>query len=395
MLIRARAMIRHPSALSRLVSLLLVIALASLAATLPMRAQPDPADRAELIEAIYPVMIAALEAKQFGRARNICDQVILWEPQNPVHHYNLACIEAQAGGPRIPYAFGALELAAALGFSDVAHLQADPDLKPLRGDPRFAEVVRRMTHNANAGDAIAGLAIPPARPAPATPAAPRSDPDQPAPASFQAGAPVGLYWMSRYETGTRTLEQTVWYFAPDGTVYRNLEHGFSADDLGRHAGPRGRAGLEGRALRIQWEDGTAKAAPLERDPTGFTWDMGIFSPITRFGAPADIPGTYAGGTGSVRAEGPAVVPQRLTLRADGTFGWEGVAFRPGTGTPAARVVSAPDTTVGRWKLAGHSLTLEAESGLTLRRFAFPDDDDRTVVRPDRLFFGGEMLKRQP
>lgn len=388
-------MTRFPPAIFRLIPRLLLIALAGLAALTPVRAQNDPADRAELIEAIYPVMIAALEAKQFGRARNICDQVILWDPQNPVHHYNLACIEAQAGGSRIPYAFGALELAAALGFSDVEHLQADPDLKPLRGDPRFAEVIRRMTHNASAGDAIAGLAIPPTRPVPSAPAAPRPDPDQPMPAAFQAGVPVGLYWMSRYQSGTRTLEQTVWYFAPDGTVYRNLEQGFSAAELVRHPGPRGRATVENRTLQVRWQDETTTSAHLERDRTGFTWDMGIFTPITRFGEPEEIPGTYSGGIGSVGVEGTAVVPQRLTLQANGTFAWEGVAFQSGSGTPAVRIVSAPDTTRGRWKLAAYSLTLEAESGLTLRRFAFPDDDDRTVVKPDRIFFGGEMLKRQP
>lgn len=389
-------MIRFPSAILRLIQRVLLLALAGPAAMCPVRAQNDPADRAELIEAIYPVMIAALEARQFGRARNICDQVILWDPRNPVHHYNLACIEAQAGGTRIPYAFGALELAAALGFSDVEHLQTDPDLKPLRGDPRFAEVVRRMMHNASAGDAIAGLAIPPARPPPAAPAVPGPDPDQPAPAAFAAGAPVGLYWMSRYQPGPRTLEQTVWYFAPDGTVYRNLEYGFSAAELARHPGPRGQAAMANRALQVRWPDGTTTSAHLERDRDGFTWDMGIFSPVVRFGHAEELPGTYAGGTGSAGLEGEAVVPQRLTLRADGTFEWDGVAFQPGTGQPAtSRIVNAPGTTRGRWELAGYSLTLKAEAGLAVRRFAFPDDDERTVVKPDRIFFGGEMLKRQP
>src|SRR5687767_4918289 len=79
-------------------------------------AQNDAASRRAAIEGMYPVMIGALEAKNFGRARNICEQAIVWEPQNPVHHYNLACIEAQAGGTRIAYAWGALELAIALGF---------------------------------------------------------------------------------------------------------------------------------------------------------------------------------------------------------------------------------------------------------------------------------------
>src|SRR5438552_2970327 len=83
-----------------------------------VRGKNDPESRRAAIEAVYRVMIAAMEAKNFGRARNICDQAIMWEPQNPVHHYNLACIEAQAGGARLRYAMSELELAVALGFNE-------------------------------------------------------------------------------------------------------------------------------------------------------------------------------------------------------------------------------------------------------------------------------------
>src|SRR4030095_7313830 len=102
-------------------------------------------------------MLHALETKNFGRARNICDQAILWEPQNPVHHYNLACIEAQAGGTRLPYAFGALELSVALGFNDAQFLQTDPDLEPLRGDARFADLIRKIVLTASVGDSVASM----------------------------------------------------------------------------------------------------------------------------------------------------------------------------------------------------------------------------------------------
>ena len=137
-------MTRLLSAHLHFLSRLWLSVIAGLVAGSPAPAQNTPADRAELIEAIYPVMIAALEAKQFGRARNICDQVILWEPQNPVHHYNLACIEAQAGGTRLAYALGALDLAAALGFNDHEHLRTDPDLNSLHGEAKFAEIARRV-----------------------------------------------------------------------------------------------------------------------------------------------------------------------------------------------------------------------------------------------------------
>jgi len=358
-------------------------------------AQDDPNRRDATIEALYPVMIAALDAKQFGRARNICDQVILWEPQNPVHHYNLACIEAQAGGARLAYAFGALELAAALGFSDLEHLQADPDLHPLRTEPRFAEVVRRVAHNANAGEVLDGLAFPPKRSSPsaANPAEPPAG--QPAPPAISAGIPVGLYWMNRYDPVTRALEQTVWYFAPGRAVYRNLEHGYSPADLASHRGPRGLASAEDRTLHIRWQDGGVSSGLLEVDQPGFIWDRGIFAAIAPFDHAEELVGSYAGGSFPERGDAPAVIPPRLSLRSDGSFSWEGVAFSRSSGEAEGRLESANHASAGRWELRDYSLTLKADSGITLRRFVFPDDDDRTVVKPDRLFVGGFVLKRQP
>jgi hypothetical protein len=388
-------MTRPLTALRRLLHRLWLSVIAGLAALSPAAAQNSSEDRAELIEAIYPVMIAALEAKQYGRARNICDQVILWEPQNPVHHYNLACIEAQAGGNRLPYALGALELAAVLGFNDPEHLRADPDLDPLRGEAKFAEIARRVAHNAGAGDAIASLVIPPGRAAPPAATAAEPETDRPAAATFSAGLPVGLYWMNRYQPAARTVEQTVWYFAPDGAVYCNLENGYSAADLAAHDGPRGAASLEDRTLQVRWADGTVSAAPLERDRTGFTWDLGIFSAVQGFGYSSELPGVYTGGGVGTAERGMTVVPQRLTLRPDGSFVWEGVVFSSPTGNTAARLASSTESTSGRWELTGFSLTLTAESGIAVRRFAFPDDDRRTVVSPDRLYFGGQILKRQP
>ncbi|MBL9212798.1 MAG: hypothetical protein JNL92_20220 [Opitutaceae bacterium] len=388
-------MTRIPSALYRLLARFVLSVLAGLVTVSPAVAQSSSEERAELIEAIYPIMIAALEAKQFGRARNICDQVILWEPQNPVHHYNLACIEAQAGGSRLPYALGALELAAALGFDDPGHLRTDPDLKPLHGEARFAEIARRVEHNANASDAISGLAFPSGRPAPSAGTASEPDNERPAAASFQAGRPVGLYWMNRYHSATRALEKSVWYFAPDGTVYRNLQHGYSGAELAAHKGPRGTASLSDRTLHIRWADGAVSAGPLERDRTGFTWDMGIFSAVERFGDASELPGVYSGNGDGVAETRPAVVPQRLTLRADGSFLWEGVSFLPPQGSGPVQIAAATEPTTGRWELREFSLTLTADSGVVVRRFAFPDDDRRTVVNPDRLFFGGMILKRQP
>lgn len=359
-----------------------------LGATLPALAQNDAASRRAAIDEIYPVMIAALEAKNFGRARNICDQAILWEPQNPVHHYNLACIEAQAG--RLPQAFGALELAVALGFDEADHLQADQDLVPLRSDPRFAEIVRKVLHNATAGDALASVPLPPAASRPAPPVAPApeaSNPPPPSPA-FENGVPVGLYYMTRYRSGARALEQGVWYFSPDGTVYQNLEYGFSPADLAAHAGPRGRIAAKEEKLEVGWSDGTRNSAPVERDGAEFTWDLALFSPIAAFDEPAAVAGVYQGGDTLTPGGG------KLDLRRDGTFVWEGVSLAR-TETGANRISAHPGTTNGRWELNGFSLILIDENGVRVRRLTFPSDDEKTIVKPDRMFLGGSMFRRLP
>jgi hypothetical protein len=359
-----------------------------------LHAQNDAASRRAAIEGMYPIMLGALEAKNFGRARNICDQAILWEPQNPVHHYNLACIEAQAGGPRLPYAWGALELALALGFDDVEHLKTDPDLFPLHDDPKFADLVRRVTFNLSTGAAIASHKTPETTgksPATTTEAA---EFDQPVAPAFQNELPVGMYFMTRYTPATHSVEKAVWYFAPGGTVFRQLETGFSKADLAGYAGPRGKLTRRENSLAITWSDGGETVSKLERDGSGFAWDMRVFSPVTAFDAASDVVGVYECSESMPPGTGTAVA-QRLDLRSDGTFGWDGVAL---TATEARKAVIKSGnnaSTTGRWELSGFSLHLTTSSGITLRRLVFPSDDEKTVVKPDRMFFAGLMFKRRP
>jgi hypothetical protein len=358
----------------------------------PLRAQNDPQSRRAAIEAIYPVMIRAMEEKNFGRARNICDQAILWEPQNPVHHYNMACIEAQAGGARIPYAWGALDLAVALGFRDADHLQRDPDLAPLHDDPRFADLVRKVAFNASVGEVVSSVKIPDpaAKSESATPDSPVAVPPPPA---FVDGLPVGLYFMSRFHPATQSLERGVWFFAPDTTVYQDLEHGFSPEDLKGHTRRRGKAGREGRRLEVTWADGSKSAGELERDGAGFTWDMGIFAPVVPFGDAGELTGVFDA-TDAVAVPG-APGTQRIEFRTDGTFSAEGLAFPdddPKSGVAGKRDVAVSQ---GTWQLRGLSLVLKTADGGVLRGLAFPEDDPRTVLKPDRMYFAGTMYKRRP
>lgn len=370
---------------------ILAFALALGALLAPLRGQNDAASRREAIEMMYPVMINALETKNYSRARKICDQVIVWEPQNPVHHYNLACIEAQAGGPRIPYAFGALELAVALGFEDVDHLKSDPDLVPLHTDPKFAEIIRKAMHNATADSAISSLVIPESVPKPRAADTAPAGFEKPAPAAFRDGVPVGLYYMTRYRSDTRAVEKTAWYFAPDGTTYRNLAAGFSQSDLATHVGAKGQASSTGSTLKITWSDGSRNEAPVEREGAGFTWDEGIFTSVSAFEGDDDLAGSYETSDPIGGRSGPS---RRLQLNADGTYVFSGATVSRTTTDPAELQLSEGEST-GRWKLSGYSLSLTGESSARFRGLVFPVDDPATVVRPDWLFFGGIMFKRRP
>ncbi|MGH7944005.1 MAG: TPR end-of-group domain-containing protein, partial [Opitutaceae bacterium] len=277
------------------------------------------------IDGMYPIMLNALQEKNYGRARNICEQVILWEPQNPVHHYNLACIDAQAGGSRLGYAWGSLELAIALGFNDAQHLQTDPDLAPLREDPRFADLVRKVIFNVSAGAAAASITFP--APGKSSPANALVDEfEKPAAPTVKKGVPSGLFLMTRYLPATQGLERDVWYFGPDGDVYRNLKDGFSKSDLAAHSGPRGKLSGATPVLEIVWHNGERTAAELEPDGAGFTWDMGMFVPITAFEDSTDVAGIYEGAESVGIESNDVPVSQRLELNADGTFRWNGVSF---------------------------------------------------------------------
>lgn len=360
------------------------------AAAPALRAQDDPASRHEAIQAMYPIMIEALEAKAFGRARNICEQAIMWEPQNSMHHYNLGCIEAQAG--RLPQAFGALDLAVALGFNDPRHFQNDPDLAPLHGDPRFAELVRKVTNNAFGANTQPVPKIPQVPtnlvpPRPGLRSAPETKASPPADTAFEAGRPIGLFFMMRAQAG-RLLEKAVWYFAPDGTVYQDPEVGFSAADLAAHAGAKGQCSVVGGQMVVTWSDGKKTSSPikLSANHSAFSWNAGNFFAVKPFATAAELAGTYEG-EGALSSDAAlAKIANRLELRADGTFSWHGATFAQRPDQGAIDLVPTGDCS-GRWALQSSTLFLSDTRGITLQRIIFP-------ARPDGLVLGRLLFKKR-
>lgn len=70
-------------------------------------------------------------------------------PEDAVARYNLACSYALLG--RRDEAFEALEHSIRLGYREPDHMREDPDLEPIREDPRFAEIVTRLVRETGSG----------------------------------------------------------------------------------------------------------------------------------------------------------------------------------------------------------------------------------------------------
>ena len=64
-------------------------------------------------------------------------------PDDPAIWYNLACSQALLN--KKSEAFGSLDRAVDLGYSDDGHMREDSDLESLRDDPRFEGLILRMT----------------------------------------------------------------------------------------------------------------------------------------------------------------------------------------------------------------------------------------------------------
>jgi hypothetical protein len=367
------------------------------------------ARHASIQTAIYPVMMKAMADGDFNQARTLCEHAITMEPRSPVHRYNLACIEARAG-VSLPRALAALEQAVQLGFNDLNSLKTDPDLAAIRGDPKFAAIVAKVGGSAStsAASATPVAATPKSSPPKTTVAKPASHPaatdaaaeriEKPAAASYQDGIPVGLFFMTRYWFASRSLEKAAWYFAPDHTVYEQLETGFSKADLAAHRGNKGKAQLIGENLEVTWQNGKKTTSKLERDDQGgiaFAWDGGLFGAVKPIASAAEIAGSYEGGESVSFSGSTSSVAKGLTLNPDGTFRRASVAALSSK-TDASRVTAGSSGgSAGTWRAENYSLILTDEAGNVFRGIAFPYDDAQTPIKPDRLFFAGTLYKKQP
>ncbi len=216
----------------------------------------------------------------------------------------------------------------------------------------------------------------------------------PAPARMVDGKPEGLFFMTRFWAFTNSLEKVVWYFAPDGRVYQNLETGFSPEDLAAHKGNRGTYEMVGDVLKVTWSDGKVTQATIQAQENAFGWDAGIFTAVKPFAEGKSVAGSYEGGESISTGAGMAASSTGLELRPDGTFSSAGVTSVQSETSESQVSAGGQGGSTGTWKVAGYSLLMTYADGTTVRSIAFPYDDPETPVYPDRLFVGGTMFKRK-
>jgi len=65
------------------------------------------------------------------------------KPENKLIRYNLACSYALTGQKE--KAFNSLTKAVELGYRDIEHLRQDHDLDALKGDPRFQNIIKKLS----------------------------------------------------------------------------------------------------------------------------------------------------------------------------------------------------------------------------------------------------------
>ena len=83
---------------------------------------------------------AQLRARTFDKAYETLKTLQEKNPNHPALFYNLACYYALTS--QIDPAWESLQNAVTLGFKNIAAIKTDPDLAPLRNDPRYAEWIK-------------------------------------------------------------------------------------------------------------------------------------------------------------------------------------------------------------------------------------------------------------
>jgi len=340
------------------------------------------------IEAMYPVLLAHRDAGRTDAARELVAKAIKWQPSEPRHRVTLATIESVAG--RTDAALSALESAAELGYTDAATLTAEPTLASLRSSDRFTALIEKLAGK-TATDPKA------TKPAPA--AAPTGPEVLPVEAKLTDNGPVGAYFQTKVIHGSSTLEKSVWYFKPDGTVHFYVTLGYSDAELASDdKSSRGTVRRDGDQIEITWKDGSIRRARYEPKADGtFWWDMGLFTRVKPLDRAAALGTWEFHGTRGVSTEdkgnaNTSSQTKRFTFSPDGTFVHTGVLIVTVDENPDVTSTGKKETR-GQWTARRYSLVLSGADDSEAHGIAFTIDDAGTPEPSDWLYYRGMMHRR--
>jgi Flp pilus assembly protein TadD len=96
----------------------------------------------ENVDALAELGHVYTRQRRYALGLAVDQKLVRLVPDNPTVHYNLACSLAILGEKE--GALDALERAVRLGYDDPAFMQQDEDLRRLRQESRFIELVRRL-----------------------------------------------------------------------------------------------------------------------------------------------------------------------------------------------------------------------------------------------------------
>ncbi|MBF9222419.1 hypothetical protein [Hymenobacter ruricola] len=257
-------------------------------------------------------------------------------------------------------------------------------------DGMTAALAGKKAAESGAGAASAARSVAAARPAVAGKAAPAPAGAAPLAGRMEGNKPVGLFFVTKSVLGNFfTLS---YYFAPNGMAYENPP-GLSAAELAAtRASNKGRYSVSGSTLIIAWT-GSPKPESAEMHPLkgGFSWSLGsIFSAVGPFRGPAQLVGSFEGGSSTYTPMGGAVVSKSLTFRPDGTYSSGGVATVTSVTERSVAETGGSSQAGGRWKLDGWFLTLTDAQGRSVRDIAYPVG---TAAKVDLFNFNGTAYSR--
>ena len=167
----------------------------------------------------------------------------------------------------------------------------------------------------------------------------------------------------------------------------------SAQDLARHRGKKHRYQVSGKTINIRWSDGSAIRVegfdPAK--PTGFYVDGQSLTLRSPFTTGQQLVGRFGGG----ESISGATASSSIQLNADGTYsGGSVLSVLSQTGGSRADL-SAQGSSRGTWRFAGgYTLQLTDRNGRLTNQLGFPYVIKGTPDKPDYIYVGGTMYKRQ-